>query len=245
MNYENHFFHQYKSIVNKNSMIIYLIITFLFLSVTSIAQKHGKWNLKKDKNGIKVFVRNEPILGLPEYKGIMKIAAPMSRLVAALRDVDEYHNLFIGTKTAILLRKEEDLQICYMHNECPFPFSDRDGIYKSIFYRNAEGGSINISIVALPDYLPQHPKKVRIVISKGYWNLKPMNDGTVEVTYQQYADPGGNFPKWIIKLYSVNIPYKALRNLRRQVELPKYQHSEDQVIPITKYKPILSEMIQH
>lgn len=225
----DHYSRRLKYFLNKHTMIIYLLIVFIFYSFMSLTFEKGKWNLKKAKEGIKVYIRDEPSTGLPEYKGITKIAAPIQSLIAVLRDVDEYPNLFVGTKTAKLLREEQDLQICYMHNECSFPFSDRDAIYKSIFYHDAESGKVSLIITALPDYLPEQSKKVRVPVSKGLWILKPLNDGTVDVLYQQYADPGGNLPNWIIRLYSVNIPYKALKCLRRQVKLPKYQVIENEM----------------
>jgi hypothetical protein len=132
-----------------------------------------------------------------------------------------------------VLREENDLQICHIHNECPFPFSDRDAIYKSVFYHDSKSGKVSITIAALPYYLHEQPKKVRVPVSKGLWVLKPLSDGTVEVIYQQYADPGGNFPNWLIKLYSVNIPFKALKCLRRQVKLSKYQVTKNE-IPVNK-----------
>jgi hypothetical protein len=219
----NHPSNPKNTFLNKYTMIIYFLITFLFYSIMSLGQTKEKWVLKKDKSGIKVYIRIEPVTGLPEFKGIIKIAASIPGLIAVLRDVEEYPNLFAGTKTANILREEDNLLICYMHNECPFPFSDRDGIYKSYIYHNPVNGKVTLSIEALPDYLPEYSKKVRIVTSKGLWTLKPLKDGKVEVIYQQYADPGGNFPIWMIKLYSVSIPYKALIRLRRQVQLPKYQ----------------------
>ena len=96
---------------------------FLFTFLLSVTKYDEKWNLKKDKNGIKVYIRSEPKSGLPEFKGVTKIAAPLSSIVAVLKDVDEYPKLFPGTKTAKLLQNERDFQICYMTNECPFPFS--------------------------------------------------------------------------------------------------------------------------
>ncbi len=212
-----------KTALNKKTMIIYLIIMFIFYSILSIGQTVGKWTLKKDKNGIKVYIRSEPKTGLPEFKGIARIDAPLASLVAVLRDVEEYSHLFAGVSYASLLQYEQDLQICYMKNECPFPFSDRDGIYSSTFYHDPIKGKMYISIVGLPDYLPEVPNMVRVTSTRGLWILEPLNDGTVKVLYQQYADPGGSFPNWIIKLYSVTIPYKALSRLRSQVKWAKYQ----------------------
>jgi len=211
----------------RNAMIISFILLFIFYSLSSVAQGKDNWVLKKNMNDINVWTRIEPNSGLPEYKAATKIEAPISSLLEVLLDVEAYPNLFIGTKSAKLLKKESDTQICYMHNECPFPFSDRDGIYSSTIDRNPVNGMIRISIVALPDYKPKHSNRVRIPVSVGYWTLKPLHDGTVEVVYQQYADPGGSFPLWIIKLYSVNIPFKTLNNLRSQVQLPKYQNNFD------------------
>ena len=209
--------------LNKNTMIIYLIIMFLFYTIISIGQTVGKWTLKKDKDGIKVYVRSEPKTGLPEFKGITIINASLTSLVAVLRDVEEYSHLFAGVKNASMLRYEQNLQICYMINACPFPFSDRDGIYSSSFYYDTEKRKMFISLVGLPDYLPKVPKMVRVTSTRGIWTLEELSDGTTKVLYQQYADPGGSFPNWIIKLYSVTIPYKALTRLRKQVTWSKYQ----------------------
>jgi hypothetical protein len=217
-------------VLSKNSMTIFFITTFLLYSIISLGQAKEKWTLKRDKDGIKVYIRIEPITGLPEYKGITKIAAPLASIEAVLRDVEEYPKLFPGTKTAKLLQSDEGHQICYMTNECPFPFSDRDGIYQSDFYFDSISDITTIRIIALPDYLPKYSDKVRITTSKGFWTLKPLTDGTIEVVYQQYADPGGNFPIWMIKLYSVNIPFKALKCLLRQVQLSKYQTLNNEMV---------------
>jgi hypothetical protein len=213
--------------LNKHTIFI---ITFLFYSIISLGQTEEKWVLKKDKDGIKVYIRIEPQTGLPEYKGITKITASLASIEAVLRDVEEFPKLFPGTKTAKLLQNDQGHQICYMTNECPFPFSDRDGIYRSDFYFDSISGMMTISIIALPDYLPKYSDKVRISTSKGFWTLKPLKDGTIEVVYQQYADPGGNFPIWMIKLCSVNIPFKALKCLRKQVQLSKYQIGNNEMV---------------
>ena len=230
MNNSYHLLKRPEAILNKKTMIIYLIITFIFYSIVSIGQTVGKWTLKKDKDGIKVYIRSEPKTGLPEFKGVATIDAPLARLVTVLRDVEEYSHLFAGVKNASLLRYEQDLQICYMINECPFPFSNRDGIYSSTFYHDQVKGKMYISIVGLPDYLPKVPNMVRVTSTRGVWTLEEQNDGTVKVMYQQYADPGGSFPNWIIKLYSVTIPYKALTRLRNQVKWEKYQTTKTQDI---------------
>ncbi|MFT5164882.1 MAG: hypothetical protein ACI8P3_000105 [Saprospiraceae bacterium] len=225
MNNSNHSLTRIEAILNKKAMIIYLIIVFLFTSFTTITQQWGKWYLKKDKNGIKVYIRSEPITGLPEFKGETKIAAPLSSLVAVLRDVEEYPQLLPGTTTANLLRNEKNIQISYLTHKCPFPFTDRDGIYSSSFHRNPVDGVFKIRITGLPDYLPKQSKKVRVTNIRGLWMLIPENDGTVKVIYQQYANTGG-IPNWLTKLFSVNIPFKALTCLSKQAKLDRYQNND-------------------
>lgn len=219
-------------------MLIYLMFMFIFTVLFAGAKFDGKWILKKDKDDIKVYVRTESDSGLPEFKGVTKIAAPMSSLVAVLRDVEEYPNLFPGTKAAKLLENGKDKQICYMHYGCPFPVSDRDGIYRSSFFQDVKAGISSFSFVALPDYLPTNSDKVRINNSKGLWTLTLQSDGSVEVVFQQYADLGGNIPNWLIKLFSVNIPFKALNSLRHQVQLPKYTTAAIEKAPVTKRKAV-------
>ena len=225
MNNQNHSLKRIEAILNKKAMIIYLIIVFLFLSFSTITEQKGKWYLKKDKNGIKVYIRSEPVTGLPEFKGEAKIKAPLSSLVAVLRDVEEYPQLLPGTTSASLLKNKQDVQISYLTHKCPFPFTDRDGIYNSAFYSDPVNGLFKIRITGLPDYLPRQPEKVRVTNVKGLWMLQSENDGMVKVVYQQYADTGG-IPNWLTKLFSVNIPFKALTCLSKQVKLDKYQNND-------------------
>ena len=91
--------------------------------------------------------------------------------------------------------------------------------------------------VGKPNYLPRVKNKVRVTSTKGLWLLEEQNDGLVKVMYQQYADPGGGFPNWIIKFYSVSIPYKALTRLRAQVKWEKYKSQIPSGIIEEKTKP--------
>jgi hypothetical protein len=69
------------------------------------------------------------------------------------------------------------------------------------------------------------PKKgfVRMPKMDGYFLFRPLAPGSVEVTLQVIADPGGRIPDWIANLIMRDIPYYSLKNLRAVANEPRFR----------------------
>ncbi|MCG8537903.1 MAG: hypothetical protein MI808_22665, partial [Pseudomonadales bacterium] len=47
------------------------------------------------------------------------------------------------------------------------------------------------------------------------WVLTPQKDGMVEVAYQTSFDPGGNAQGWLLEMFTYEMPYNTIKNLKQ------------------------------
>jgi hypothetical protein len=122
-----------------------------------------------------------------------------------------------------VLKEEGDtLQIYYTEATAPFPFSNRDGIYKNLYRWKKDKQILWVEIQLLPDYLPENTGLVR-VIGQGFWEVKVAATGKLDITFQMQVDPGGNIPAWLANLFTDETPYQSLFKLREFIKKEKYQ----------------------
>ncbi len=115
-------------------------------------------------------------------------------------------------------------QIMYTVNEAPWPVSDRDSIVESEIVQNKKSGVVHISLIGLPNYLPERKKLVRVEKINGFWRFIPLKRNRVKVVYQVHTEPGGNLPSWLVNSVVVNQPFQTLGNMRKIVKQPKYHN---------------------
>ncbi len=47
----------------------------------------------------------------------------------------------------------------------------------------------------------------------GFWRLRPLADGQVEITYRVHGDPGGHVPDWLANYAAALSVTRTLQNL--------------------------------
>ena len=65
---------------------------------------------------------------------------------------------------------------------------------------------------------PEQPRLVRVSKFEGFWQMRPVGEGQVEVIYQAHTEPGGSLPAWLANSFVVDVPLHTLLALRRLVE---------------------------
>ena len=75
---------------------------------------------------------------------------------------------------------------------------------------------VRVSLVGIPDYLPEKKGIVRMEKAEGYILLQREDDKT-RVTYEFHSEPGGNVPKWLANNSIAELPYKTLSGLREKL----------------------------
>jgi START domain len=194
-------------------------------SIVTMGSAKAQWELVKDENGIKVFLRTVPGSKIKEFKGVTNINSSLDSIVAVLDDTEACPKWVHNCKDPVKL-SEISFNEGYVYQviDFPFPVKDRDLILHSVMTQNADTKQVTIRLVAVPDYISE-TKNLRIKRSDGFYLLKPLPDGSIEVAWQHHTEPGGGIPKWLVNSLLVDTPFKTLRNLRQIVKEEKYQRA--------------------
>ncbi len=79
-----------------------------------------------------------------------------------------------------------------------------------------------VQLRATPDALPES-NHVRIRSAYGSYLLQPVGEGVTRVTWQQFVDPGGALPAWMVNSMLTDLPFKSLQAFRRLVKKEPYR----------------------
>lgn len=207
----------------------YLMFLLLFLPLFGIGQ--ADWELRKEKEGIKVYTRDVDDSDFSAYRGITTLGQPLSVIVAAIRDISSYPDWMPNASSTRILEEEGDTSIIYyLTTDAPWPVKDRDGVYQVVFRREGKR-KVRIELQDRPDFLPRKEDYVRIPRTTGFWLLTSLAGEQVEVVYQISVDPGGSVPAWLANPMSVSQPFNTLRALSKRIQLDKYKGKDYSFLP--------------
>ncbi|EXF43209.1 lipid-binding start domain-containing protein [Pseudomonas sp. BAY1663] len=193
----------------------YLVAGMLCLA-SCWAQAADDWQLAKDENGIKVYLRAVPGSPYKAYRGVTVIDTDMQTLRRLMENAAEACAWIHECKEQKLLRHEERQAWTYTRFNTPWPVTPRDSVVHITEYEKRDG-VIRRELEAVPDYLPEEDGYVRVTRVDGFWELVP-REGKVEVTYQVHTEPGGSVPSWLANKFVVEAPYNTLRALRERAQ---------------------------
>jgi hypothetical protein len=196
----------------KKTASIWVILFILHL--TGFSQ--GKWELKRNDNGIEIYTR-KPLTGdLKELRVVCEFTGTKAQLIKTLLDIQHYKNWVYSTKKNVLLKTVNSQQLIYYAvSHLPWPIKDRDLIVDlSILPDSVNNNQFRIQAKSIPDYLPQNPDLIRIPYSQALWKVIVVNDHTLKVDYTFSVNPGGSLPSWLVNSTLSIGPYKSFTALR-------------------------------
>ncbi|MEM1156175.1 MAG: START domain-containing protein [Pseudomonadota bacterium] len=200
------------------------LLVLLLIWVTPAAGE--EWTRLIDTNELQVDSRPYPGSSLQEVRGVIYLETSLNAVMALLKDAD-YNEQWVFRSGGARVVKEEGYERAYVHGvvDAPWPMQDRDTVVR-FDYEQADDGDITISIVNFPDFLPVTEPYVRVPDFGGFWKLKPVGGGCVEVTYQVYGDPGGWVPVWMANYAAQTSVARTLENMPRAVKRYRDAHSD-------------------
>jgi len=201
-----------------------LILAFLLLLTFSSIFAQDNWELRKDKDGIKVYTKQMDGYSIKGSKVTSVLETTISRIVAVMMDADNFYKLIPDSKSSKLLKAVSDNErIYYVSTDAPWPVTDRDGIYTMKFSQNPSSKVLTISVNCLPEYIPEKEDYVRVPRTEGTWKFTPLSNGKTEVFYQYVAEPGGSIPAWLANTSVVNMPFDTIKNLKERTAMKQYE----------------------
>ncbi len=196
------------------------IILTLLLTAGALGLTHAnEWKSTKQSNGVEVYTKEVPGTALKAFKGVTRVKASMSSLIAMIEDIPEYKNWMYNIKTSNVVGETTNQNgVVYVVQKAPI-ITDRDICFEYKVSRS--GDSVQVEFQEKPQGVPA-TDYVRVQYFRGMFKLTPKGSD-VEVVYEVAADPGGSVPSSVANTMAVDIPFTTLSNIHTKVNLAKYE----------------------
>ena len=108
-------------------------LLLLLCAIVGMANaQEAKWELKKDRNDVKVYVREATDSPFKELKMSFDVEASMHAVVALLQDVEAIPDwVYKCTEAYVVKEISQDEEYYYNLVDFPWPMSDRDFVVRS------------------------------------------------------------------------------------------------------------------
>jgi len=206
--------------------LMYRIKNFLGLIFILLCQfqmiGQEPWEMVKDKNGIQVFTRTNSVSSFKEFKAVMSIEGEVNQFLSVLYDIEGLTDWAYNIKEAKLLNRPHEMtQSYYAVAKAPWPYKDRDGIYLNDISWNKESKTLIVAIQMRQQGFEVNSDYVRMD-GYGYWQVKEVSSGTLELIFQMQIDPGGAIKAWMANMFVTDSPYQTLLGMREAMMQEKY-----------------------
>lgn len=203
-------------------------IMTLIIGLISILNINAQadWELKKDKDGIKVYLRDVEGSDIQEYKAVAILEGKISSFIAVMKDVNAYPELYKHTKEVKLISENDTFHVHYMATNTPWPVKDRDAVYSSTYSQHYNTKLVRIDMKIEQGYMEPNDDYVRMDKADGFWLFDQVDPNRVEVVYQMHAEPGGSIPNWVVNMFLVDTPIEDIEMLQERALLEKYQNQK-------------------
>lgn len=182
------------------------------------------WDLAKDEDGIKVWLRDVAGSDMQEYRGVTDAKCRLASLVAMLKDPAGYPDwLHNATRGEMVKTESESIAYPHVYFGMPWPTDDRDMVFKAEVSQDPQTLAVRVKMTATPDLVPEVPDYVRIPVSSGGYLFTPKEGGKVEIDYQLHVEPGGSLPGWLVNALAVDTPFNSLKHMRDLAAGTKYK----------------------
>jgi len=181
-------------------------------------QEHP-WILKKDKDGIKVFIRDVDGIAFKEFLGVITVDFPIEKVDKLMLNVPYQVNWLCDTIESKVISADPVNPIQYNLITAPL-VSNRDVVIQTKIVR-APGKITRYFHGITHPSVPERKGIVRMPSMVGMWLFESVGKNQTKVTYQNLADPGGSLPSGLVNLTVVKMPFVSLTNMRKELEKMK------------------------
>ena len=195
-----------------------LLVTALFGFYSSDA---FAWETVLHKDGILVESRLKSHLRYREFRAKTEISATIAQAIALLKDTAACKQWLYRCEDSWVIRELSSTErLFYQVTSLPFPAKSRDTVlHAKITFEGQARATIAMS--SSSEEMPA-TKNIRIKKAFGVFSLESTKENTLKITWQQYIDPGGTLPPWIINSIISKLPYKSLQAFRNLVKESPY-----------------------
>ena len=192
-----------------------LNLTTLFFTIAYInlvPSDNQSWELKKDQDSIKVYIRNVDD-NTKEYLAETIIKSDIDNIFKTITDFDNSYKWMYKLNSSKILKKSDTSMYVYFVVNMNWPLKNRDLVSDALITQN--DNKIKIVMNSHPDYIPEKEKLIRIKQSRSIWNLEKIDNEYTKVALQSYAVVEG-IPTFIMDLFILDSPMYSMSQLRNK-----------------------------
>ena len=169
------------------------------------------WVLKKDKNQIKVYLRNLDY-NSQQYRAETIVEADINSVSSHILDFNNSFKWMYKLKSSkILSKKSDSLFYVYFTIKMNWPLKNRD-LVSDVIVSKTENKVI-IELNSVPGHIEINPNFERIKDTKSVWKLEYLTKNKTIVSLQSYAVIEG-IPTFISDFFILESPLYSLNNLK-------------------------------
>lgn len=182
---------------------------------TSNIIAQDNWELKKEKNGIKVYTKKVEGTKLKASKVEMEVSSSIAKILTVLTDVSKYTEWNPKTIESKVLKKVNDREF-YYRNVIKAPMvTNRDLIVHAKVIKKSDDYYI-VTMKGVPDFAPEVDGLVRMRKYTGDYHIKRQKNGNIHIMLEYAADPAGKIPDFLVNSAAVDVPYEIFTNLKER-----------------------------
>ncbi len=204
--------------------IVFSFFYFLcfFIYIQSTYADSGDWIVRKKAQGIIVRTRNVQGSALDECKADCILDAQIETVFNYMTNISTWTDWYAFCKESVLIDSlSDDIKIVYVVIDLPWPFQDRYGIYSAAytFNENKQNAAISFNSISESEKekyvtLIENTQYIPIKEAEAKITLHSVGTGKTEIVYEANANPGDEFPAWILNMFSTVQPFKTLKSLK-------------------------------
>lgn len=196
-------------------VLISILNVLLFLGFNDVNGQ--SWVFAKEKDGIRIYTRNELNSSLKSYKGEATFKGDIDKvnlLVGDAKNLDWWDKNISNIKV-IDFERDKFIRY-YLVYHVPWPLSNRDIALESQITTDPVTGKRTVFSKPIVNLVPEKKDLVRIKKYWQKWTVEPMDKGYVHVILEGFVDPNGNIPSWFYNIVITETPYNVIYALRER-----------------------------
>lgn len=219
-------------------MVAVVPATYAADELTGVRPERNKaeWSLVKHDatRNIKTYIREGDAKRI-NFKVDAIIEGSLEAVARVHFDIDRIKSWYWETMDSRLLKKVSNTEYYYyMQYNAPVTMPDRDAIlHATVEPYSAKKGYMQLTIKAVPDYLPPQGSLVRVQEQDMVVKMTPIAKDKVRIEAEGFVDPGGIAPTWAMNFVQRNAPYSTMLGLQRQVNMAAHNGTLTEPSPFT------------
>lgn len=208
------------------SIVKLIKINLILIAFPVLVAAGSDWKLIANEEGVVLYSRKVSGHSEIQFKGVCLISQPLEVIGAVLFDIPSYPGWFfkcIESKKIPVANASELNYYLYASIDTPWPFSDRDVVYKANVAIDSDLGKVVIKSTALSEpFIPVRSSYVRITDSEHQWILEKISSEQTRITFINRTNAAGPFANYISNPGTRETTFHSLKNLKNWAKDSKY-----------------------